>query len=221
MIRVEEEEKMNLQSNPTILFQGDSITDAGRKRKSYEALGEGYAMMTAAWVSASHPEYGARFINRGISGNRIRDLRNRWIKDCLDLKPNLVSILVGINDALGKPFWKEPTSVESFQSDYEYVLEQTRCDSEIQIVLLEPFLLCSNDNYAETRCNLTPIIGVVRELSKEFKTLLIPLNDIFVKAASVKNPCYWSLDGVHPTLAGHALIAQSWIKGIIACESFL
>jgi lysophospholipase L1-like esterase len=199
------------------LFQGDSITDAGRKRNSYEALGEGYVMMTAAWVSALHPEYGASFINRGICGNRIRDLRNRWKKDCLDLKPDLVSILIGINDALGKPFWKEATSVESFRSDYEYVLEQTQCNPEIQVVLLEPFLLASNGNYARTMCNLTPIIGVVRELSKQFKTMLIPLNDIFAKAASVKNPYYWSLDGVHPTLAGHALIAQSWIKGIIAC----
>jgi lysophospholipase L1-like esterase len=212
---------MNLPSNPMILFQGDSITDAGRKRNIYEALGEGYAMITAACVSASHPEYGARFINRGIGGNRIRDLRNRWKKDCLDLKPNLVSILIGINDVLGKPFWKEPTSTESFQSDYEYILEQTRCNPEIRIVLLEPFLLSSNENYAKTKCNLTPIIEITRKLSKHFKTVLIPLNDIFARAASVKNPYYWSVDGVHPTLAGHALIAQSWIRGIIACESLL
>jgi lysophospholipase L1-like esterase len=212
---------MNLQSNSTILFQGDSITDAGRKRNALEALGEGYVMMTAAWVWATHPEYGARFINRGIGGNRIRDLRNRWKRDCLDLKPNLVSILIGINDAHGKPCWNNPTSAESFQSDYEYILEQTRRSSEIQIVLLEPFLLPSSQNYAETMLSLSPIIEVVRELSKRFETTLIPLNDIFAKAARVKNPSYWAFDGVHPTLAGHVLISQSWIKGVIAGESFL
>ena len=137
---------MHLQSNLTILFQGDSITDAGRKRKIYESLGEGYAMITAAWISATHPEYEAKFINRGVGGNRIRDLRNRWKKDCLDLEPNLVSILIGINDALGKPFWKEPTSKESFQADYERILEQTRRNPEIRIVLLEPFILSSSEN---------------------------------------------------------------------------
>ncbi len=192
---------MNLKSGVTILFQGDSISDAGRERNNYEALGDGYVVMTAAWISAARPEIGVRFINRGISGNRIRDLRNRWKRDCLDLEPNIVSILIGINDALGKPFWREPTPLESFQSDYEYILEQTRRNPEIQIVLLEPFLLPSNQNYEETMCNLTPKIEFVRELSKRFRTVLIPLNDIFAKAASAKNPCFWSLDGVHPTLA--------------------
>jgi len=213
--------RMNLQSNPTILFQGNSITDAGRKRNIHESLGEGYAMMTAAWVSSLHPEYGAKFINRGVNGNRIRDLRNRWKKDCLDLEPTLVSILIGINDALGKPFWKKPIPLENFQADYEYILEQTRRNPKIQIILLEPFLLPSCQNYAETMTNLTQKIEVVRQLSKEFKTLLIPLNDLFAKSASVENPYYWSLDGVHPTLAGHALIAQSLIKAIIDYENSL
>lgn len=208
---------MNLRLSSTILFQGDSITDAGRKRNTFEALGEGYVMITAAWVSALHPEFGAKFINRGMGGNRVKDLRNRWKKDCLDLKPNLVSILIGINDAHGKPWWKEPTSPESFRSDYEYILELTRCNPEIQIVLLEPFLLPSNENYANTKSNLVPIVEVIRDLSKEFRTTLIPLNDIFVKAYSLANPSYWTLDGVHPTLAGHALIAQSWINEVIVC----
>ncbi|MGZ3847432.1 MAG: SGNH/GDSL hydrolase family protein [Flavisolibacter sp.] len=216
-----EEVKMNLQSGLTILFQGDSISDAGRKRNNCKVLGEGYVMMIAAWISAAHPEIGAKFINLGISGNRIGDLRNRWKKDCLDLKPNIVSILIGINDALGKPFWGEPTPLESFQSDYEYVLEQSRFNPEIQIVLIEPFLLPSNPNYKEIMYNLTPKIEFVKDLSKQFKTVLIPMNDIFTKAAGVNNPCYWSLDGVHPTLAGHALIAQSWIKGVIACGGIL
>ena len=206
---------MNLQSDPLILFQGDSITDAGRKRKNYDSLGEGYVMLTAAWISASHPEFGARFINRGVGGNRVGDLRNRWKKDCLDLKPDIVSILVGINDAHGKPCWREPTSLERFESDYEYILEQTLSNSKTQVVLLEPFLLAANQNYKETLTNLKMKIDVVRDLAKRFKTTLIPLSDIFAEAASEKGHLFWTLDGVHPTLAGHALIAQSWIKGTI------
>ena len=176
-------------------------------------------MMTASWISASHPEYGTRFINRGMGGNRVGDLRNRWKKDCLDLKPNMVSILVGINDAHGKPCWREPTPLERFEADYRYILEQTCRLGEIQLVLMEPFLLTSNENYTKTERILTPMIEVVGKLSKEFKTTLIPLNEIFVKASSAKNPYYWSVDGVHPTLAGHALIAQSWIRRVIESES--
>jgi acyl-CoA thioesterase-1 len=137
--------KLSLTDNSIILFQGDSITDVGRKSNHNESLGDGYAMITAAWLSALHPEYHLKFINRGVSGNRVRDLRHRWKKDCLDIRPNLVSILVGAND-LGLPFWKSSTSTESFQADYTTILEQTR-QLNCQIVLLEPFLVYANDNF--------------------------------------------------------------------------
>jgi len=113
--------KLSLSDNLTILFQGDSITDAGRKRNHNESLGDGYVMMTAAWLSALYPEYHLKFFNRGIAGNRVRNLRSRWKKDCLDLRPDLVSVLIGINDIN----WKA-TSSESFRSDYSIILEQTK-----------------------------------------------------------------------------------------------
>ena len=202
--------KLSLADNLTILFQGDSITDAGRKNNHNESLGDGYVMMTAAWLSALHPEYNMKFYNRGVSGNRVRDLRHRWKKDCLDLRPNLVSILVGVND-LGLPFWKSPTSIESFQEDYRSILEHAR-QLKCQIVLLEPFLVYAEDKFLE---ELNKKIEVIRELSRRFKTKLIPLNNIFMKVCLKSSPSFWSLDGVHPTLAGHALIAQSWIKGVM------
>ena len=101
--------KLSLTDNPTILFQGDSITDSGRKSNHNESLGDGYVMMTVAWLSALHPEYHAKFYNRGVGGDRIRDLRHRWKKDCLDLRPNLVSILIGVNDV-----HRKATPTESF-----------------------------------------------------------------------------------------------------------
>ncbi len=122
---------------PTILFQGDSITESGRKSNHNESLGDGYVMMTAAWLSALHPEYHAKFFNRGIGGNRVRDLRHRWEKDCLNLRPNLVSILIGAND-LGLPFWRSSTSTESFLADYRTILEQTQ-RLKCQIVLPRAF----------------------------------------------------------------------------------
>jgi len=201
--------KLVLTDNPTILFQGDSITDSGRKNNHNDSLGDGYVMMTAAWLSALYPEYHIKFYNRGIGGNRIRDLRNRWKKDCLDLRPNLISILVGVNDVN----WKA-TSTESFRSDYTSILEQTQ-QLKCPIVLLEPFLVYSNGNFLELEEELNKKIEVVRELAREFETNLIPLNDIFKEACIKRDSSFWSLDGAHPTLAGHALIAQSWIKGVM------
>jgi lysophospholipase L1-like esterase len=201
--------KFNLTDNQTILFQGDSITDAGRKSNHNESLGDGYVMMTAAWLSALYPEYHMKFYNRGVGGNRIRDLRNRWKKDCLDLRPNLVSILIGVNDVN----WKA-TSTENFQSDYTSILEQTQ-PLKCQIVLLEPFLVHSSRNFLELTEVLNKKIEVVRKLAHEFETKLIPLNDIFMKACIKREPSFWSFDGAHPTLAGYALIAQSWIKGVM------
>lgn len=199
---------LNLTYNSKILFQGDSITDAGRKNNHNESLGDGYVMMTAAWLSALYPEHQLKFINRGVGGDGIRDLKNRWKKDCLDLKPNLVSILVGVNDVT----WKD-TSTESFQADYANILEQTR-KLKCQIVLLEPFLVSSHGNFRDLTQDLNKKIEVVRKLAQEFETTLIPLNDIFSKASLKRTASFWSFDGAHPTLAGHALISQSWIKSL-------
>ena len=201
---------LNLGVNSTILFQGDSITDSERSGGHNDSLGDGYVMLTAAWLSALYPEYNLKFINRGVGGDGIGDLKIRWKDDCLDLKPNLVSILVGVNDVA----WRG-TSTESFQADYKSILEQTR-HLKCSIVLMEPFLLPSHGNFRKLTPELNKKIAIVRKLADEYEIKLIPLNEIFQKACLKRDPSFWSLDGAHPTLAGHALIAQSWIKGVIA-----
>ncbi len=108
----------------------------------------------------------------------------------------------------------KPTSTESFRSDYANILEQTQ-QLKCPIVLLEPFLVSSNGNFLELEEELNKKIEVVRELAREFEIKLIPLNDIFKKACAKRDSSFWSLDGAHPTLAGHALIAQSWIKDVM------
>jgi lysophospholipase L1-like esterase len=208
--------KLILSDNLKILFQGDSITDAGRERNHNESLGDGYVMFTAAWLSALYPEFHLKFLNRGVAGNRVRDLRSRWKKDCLDLRPDLVSILIGVNDI----HWK-PTSTESFRSDYSSILEQTK-QLKSQIVILEPFLVDANGSFLQLYHKLMDKINIIRELAEEFETKLISLNDVFAKASTKRGSSFWTLDGVHPTLVGHALIAQSWIKDVIEdCEGFI
>jgi len=205
---------MKISSGATILFQGDSITDADRNRWETHDLGTGYVMMVAEQFSAKHPEVNVRFMNRGISGNRIRDLKERWQKDCLKLKPDIVSILIDINDTLGTFFWGEPTSIEDFERDYAGILNRTRKNLDAQIVLLEPFLLPLSKEQIVLRYDLDARIKVIRKLAEEFKTGLVQLDSIFSKAAAEKGPEFWSTDGVHPTPAGHALIAESWLSNV-------
>ena len=200
--------------NVTILFQGDSITEAGRDFKRDDSLGTGYAMMAANQFSSEHAEKIVRFLNRGVACDKIEDLKNRWQKDCLDLKPNLVSILVGINDTVGKHFWERPTSTKNFERDYRTLLEQTHDTLGAKIVLLTPFMVFMTKPQRIYGIDLKRKIDVVKQLSKEFGTLLIPLDRIFEEATRNREPSFWSTDGIHPTKMGHSLIAQSWLKSM-------
>lgn len=205
---------VEIPDNSLVLFQGDSITDADRNQKFSPDLGLGYAMLASTWFSAMHPEKRVRFLNRGISGNRIEDLKDRWNRDCLSLKPDVVSLLVGVNDADTRFFWGHPTSVERFEADYRDILEQTRNALDARIVLLEPFMLDIEERPSKMREYLNPLIDVVRKLSKEYNAVLVPLDDIFAQAAEKREPSFWTDDGIHPTFEGHALIAQAWLDRV-------
>lgn len=204
---------MKIRSGAKILFQGDSITDADRVYDP-RGLGEGYVAMVAEQFSARHPELQVTFLNRGVSADRVRDLRDRWQVDCLSLEPDVVSILVGVNDALGTLFWGEFTSLESFEADYSSILELTRRKLDAQIVLLEPFLLPVSKDLMAFRRAVDSRIDVVRKLSEKFETVLVRLDSVFSEAVKREKPEFWSVDGVHPTAAGHGLIAWSWLDGV-------
>jgi len=205
---------MDIRSGAIVLFQGDSITDAGRNYWDPNDLGAGYAAMVAERFSAKHPGLGAVFLNRGVSADRIRDLKDRWHEDCLSLKPDVVSILVGVNDALGTFFGDDPAALESFEADYARILDLTRRNLDAKVVLLEPFLLPVSKELVAFRDDVDSIIRVVGKLSREYATELVPLDSIFSEAAKREVPEFWSLDGVHPTRAGHDLIARSWLKSV-------
>ena len=205
---------IQIENNATVLFQGDSITDAGRSRENDADLGRGYAAMVAAWLSARYPEKCLRFINRGISGNRAADLRRRWQADCLDLAPTWVSILIGINDTWRRYDSNDPTSAHVYEENYRAILEQTRDRLGARIVILEPFVLPTQPDRAGWREDLDPKIAVARRLAREYKALFVPLDGPFAAAATPRDMKFWLADGVHPTPAGHALIAQAWLAAI-------
>jgi len=205
---------MLIEEGDIVLFQGDSITDAGRDRRVADSLGAGYAMMTAGWFMASHPSMCVRFMNLGVSGDRVKDLQARWQADCLGLRPTVVSILVGINDVWRRYDSGDPTPVEAFRAGYRDLLTRTRAGPDARIVLLEPFLLHAKPGQERWREDLDPKIEAVRGLAAETGAMLVPLDRLFAEACRHQPPAFWAADGVHPTPAGHALIARAWLEAM-------
>jgi acyl-CoA thioesterase-1 len=203
-----------IEDGAIVLFQGDSITDAGRDRYQSDHMGSGYAMMASAWFSALYPEKSVRFLNRGIGGDRAINLRARWQEDCIDLQPGWISIMIGINDTWRRYDSNDPTSVQEYEGAYRAILEQTREHLNARLILCEPFVLPTPADREAWREDLDPKIEVVQRLAREFSAILVPLDEIFAQAATRREPTFWTGDGVHPTLAGHALIAQSWLRAI-------
>lgn len=199
----------------TVLFQGDSITDADRARFFADDLGRGYVQMVAGWYSALYPERQARFVNRGIGGDRVVNLLDRWEDDCLALRPDLLTILVGINETWRAFDAGDPTPVATFERGYRELLTRTRERlPQTRVILMEPFSLPISPDREAWRADLDPKIGAVRRLAREFGHLLIPLDGLFAQAATRRDPSFWAQDGVHPTPAGHALIAQTWLRAV-------
>ncbi len=203
---------MLIKDGSVVLFQGDSITDCGRSKENTSDLGGGYAMMAAALFGALHPDLNVRFINRGISGNRVKDLAARWQQDCIDLKPDVVSIFIGINDCWRRYDRNDPTPAEQYEAGYRSILEQVRAKTAASVIILEPFVLPWPEDRIRWREDLDPKIDAARRLAREFAAAYVPLDGIFASYAVVKQPQFWAADGVHPTKAGHAVIAREWLK---------
>ncbi len=205
-----------IEDNATVLFQGDSITDAGWDRNDETNLGQGYAAMAAALFTAMYPEKNVRFLNRGIGGNRVPDLQGRWQADCLDLKPDWVSIMIGINDTWRGFDSNDPTATEAYEEGYEDILTRTRDVLGAKLVVVEPFLLPTPADRLEWRVDLDPKIHAGRRLARKFGAIYVPMDGIFAAASMHREPAFWAGDGVHPSQPGHALIAEAWLRAVNA-----
>ncbi|WP_168122616.1 SGNH/GDSL hydrolase family protein [Paenibacillus sp. HB172176] len=205
-----------IEENAVVLFQGDSITDTGRNREVSGSLGTGYANLIASQFGLKYPEKNVSFLNRGCSGNRAVDLERRWQTDCLDLKPTWVSIYIGINDTWRRYDNNDPTSTEAYYSSCRNLIVQTKERLDANLILIEPFVLPVPEDRRAWREDLDPKIIAVRALAEEFKTLYVPLDGLFAAASMKTGPAYWAPDGVHPSAAGHALIAEAWLKAVKA-----
>jgi lysophospholipase L1-like esterase len=206
---------MIIPPNSRILFQGDSITDCGRDRAQPQALGNGYVLMTAGLFAALRPNLAPVCLNRGISGNRTGDLLQRWQEDCIDLKPDILSLLIGINDVWRRYDRNLPTSAGDFARNYRRLLEQAReALPNLRIILMEPFVLPVPEDRRQWREDLDPKIEIVRQLARDFETAYVPLDGLFAAASAIQPPAFWAADGVHPSPAGHGLIAHAWLRAV-------
>lgn len=212
---------LEIPAGATVLFQGDSVTDAGRVRALPDDLGVGYPLLVGSWYSAMFPERGVRFLNRGASGDRVVNLLERWQDDCLALRPDVLSILIGVNETWRAFDAGEPTPAHVFERQYRDLLERTRAAlPQTRIALMEPFTLPVSSEIEAWRVDLDPKIHAVRRLARDFGCALVPLDGLFAEAAARRESAFWALDGIHPTPAGHGLIARAWLRGFgVDCHS--
>lgn len=206
---------MLIQPHDHVLFYGDSITDCGRNRENPSDMGNGYARLVAARLLSTFPKYQLTCSNLGISGNRVYDLEDRLEKEVLAAKPTLVSILIGINDTWRAFDSKVESSIPDFVASYHRIIDRLRGEAGARVIILEPFLLPVPEDRAGWRVDLDPRIAAIRKLAAEFHLPYIPLDGAFAAAATEREASYWLPDGVHPTLAGHGLIAERWWKTVV------
>ena len=204
-----------------ILFQGDSITDAGREKEKQKAnspasFGSGYAFLAASSILNEHASKELSVYNRGISGNKVYQLADRWQKDCLDLGPDVLSILIGVNDFWHKFDGKYDGTIEIYETDLRKLLERTKkALPEIKLVICEPFVVVDGSVVNEKWLpEFDEYRFSAKKVSQEFEAVFVPFHDIFFQAQKHAPGRYWTGDGVHPSMAGSALMAQAWLKAV-------
>jgi lysophospholipase L1-like esterase len=200
-----------------ILFQGDSITDAGRSREeiyqpnTQPALGNGYAWLAASQLLVDRPDDNLTIFNRGISGNKVYQLAERWQTDALNLKPNVLSILIGVNDIWHKLNGNYDGTVEKYETDYKALIKRTKeALPDVSLVICEPFVLRCGAVTSTWFPEFDTYRAAAKRVAKEFRAVFVPFQETFDRASKLAPPERWAKDGVHPSADGAALMAHTW-----------
>ena len=212
-----------LKKGMVILFQGDSITDAGRNRdaeneaNSQAMLGNGYPLFAAANLLATYPAQSLKIYNRGRSGNKVFQLQERWKKDCLNLKPDIVSILIGVNDYWHKKDNKYAGTLKKYNTDLRNLIVTTRRQLPgVKIVLCEPFILAGGTALdSRWEAEFSGYRDAANRIARDFNLIFVPFQKVFNEALKKAPAAYWGKDGIHPSLAGAELMAQTWLKAVL------
>ena len=196
-----------------ILFQGDSVTDAGRDRSQSSDMGFGYPKYASAMIEDAFPDIDFAFTNLGISGNRTEDLVARMQSDFIEIQPDIVSILIGINDVWHHyAFSGIYTSGEAFEKNYVTLLEEIKHKTNAKIMIIQPFLIDVPDKQ-QLKAELVEKQAIVKALAERYADVYLPMHEIF-QADEAEDKTVYAADGVHPTEDGACLIAQKYLEAI-------
>jgi lysophospholipase L1-like esterase len=216
-----EKNKITIGKENVILFQGDSITDAGRNREDTSfnnphILGSGYAMLAAAGLLETQASLNLKIFNKGVSGNKVYQLAERWDADCIAIKPDILSILIGVNDIWHKLNGQYNGTVEIYRKDYIALLERTKAAlPNVKLIICEPFAVpgvkAVDDKWYPEFYDYQK---AAREIAERFNAVFIPYQKIYDEAQKKAPGAYWTGDGVHPSLAGAQLMASAWLKTV-------
>ena len=211
-----------IKKGSVVLFQGDSITDAGRSRadaakaNNQKALGQGYSWIAAANMLTELPDHDLKVFNRGVSGHKVHQLAARWQKDCLNLKPDVLSILIGVNDIWHHLNGNYDGTVSTYESDYRNLIERTlNVLPGVKLVICEPFVLRCGAVSDKWFPEFDKFRFAAKKISNEFNAHFIPFQSMFDKAITIAPPEHWAKDGVHPSSNGAALMAHFWLKTVL------
>jgi len=210
-----------IQPDDVILFQGDSITDAGRSRETADepniqsTMGNGYAWLAGSGLLVAYPDGALTIYNRGISGNKVPDLAGRWVEDAIDLKPDVLSILIGVNDIWHGRHGNYDGTVESYDAGFDALLTRTReALPDVKLVICEPFVLkvgAVDDSWFP---EFDHYRAAARRVADKHGAIWVPFHTMFEEATQYAPADHWAGDGVHPSQAGAALMAQAWLRAV-------
>jgi len=213
--------KLQLLKDQIILFQGDSITDAGRNKEDMNFntarhLGSGYAFLSAAALLRKYSALNLKIYNKGISGNKVYQLAERWDADCLQIKPDVLSILIGVNDIWHKLNGRYDGTVEVYKRDYIALLERTKAAlPDVKLIICEPFAVSGVKAVDEKWYpEFNDYRRAAMDIAAQFEAVFIPFQSIYDEAGKSAPGSYWTGDGVHPSLAGAQLMAEAWLSVI-------
>ena len=198
-----------------LLFQGDSITDAGRDKRNYHDMGKGYPKYAAELMADGHSDVEFEFINFGIGGNRTCQLFDRLYKDGIEFQPDVISILIGINDIWHRYGGERIATTDAqIETNYRAILERIKRETNAKIIILAPYVLdYDNETRQAMRRDLETVLPIIRSLADEFADAYIPLDEIFAEAMKTQpEPLYYSGDGVHPNENGSRFIGEQYAK---------
>lgn len=203
-----------IKNSDSILFQGDSITDCGRCSTA-DNLGGGYVAMIRGYLQVRHADKKLAVLNRGVGGNRTAELLERWDADCIAVKPNVLSISIGVNDVWRlRGAWNGQVyiPIEEYRTNYRKLIDTALVSGIRELVLMSPTTI-TEDADTELARLLDERTNCVKELASEYRAVYVPAREEQKKALAAKDT-RWTNDGCHPTIAGHALLAAAWLSSV-------